>query len=73
MMLPLLAVIRDQNPILPSLPAGRAETLKRGDYRGWMREYGTCLLLMLNPQPVNHDSFRLMRASFMMTHRVPAG
>lgn len=54
-------------------PPRRQTTIKRGDYRGWAREYGICLLHQLNPRPLAHEDVRLMRASFMLTHRVPAG
>ena len=40
---------------------------------GWVQEYAICLLKQLHPRPVATQDVRLMRASFMLTHRVPAG
>ena len=54
-------------------PARRSNTLKKGDYVGWVQEYAICLLKQLHPRPVATQDVRLMRASFMLTHRVPAG
>lgn len=51
----------------------RQSTIRRNDYKGWAREYAICLLHQLNPRALAHDDVRLMRASFMLTHRVPAG
>ena len=60
-------------PAPPLLPARRSNTLKKGDYVGWVQEYAICLLKQLHPRPVATQDVRLMRASFMLTHRVPAG
>ncbi|EFN50723.1 hypothetical protein CHLNCDRAFT_55622 [Chlorella variabilis] len=48
-------------------------SIKRGDYAGWAQEYAICLLHMLLPRPVSAEQLRLMRASFMLSHRVPEG
>ena len=51
----------------------RSTSIKRGDYAGWAQEYAICLLHMLLPRPVSAEQLRLMRASFMLSHRVPEG
>ncbi|PSC71161.1 alpha-amylase chloroplastic [Micractinium conductrix] len=51
----------------------RSTTLAREDYGGRATEHLICLLHQLNPLPVSGEDIRLMRASFMLTHRVPAG
>lgn len=51
----------------------RSASIARNDYGGWVVEYTTCLLLQFNPRPVSASDIRLMRAAFMLTHRVPAG
>lgn len=65
-------VLRVRRTVAPS-PARRQSTIRRNDYKGWAREYAICLLHQLNPRALAHDDVRLMRASFMLTHRVPAG
>lgn len=49
------------------------ESIKQDDHVGWMREYVICALHLFDPFPVGHEELRLMRASFMLTHRVPTG
>lgn len=51
----------------------RSATLQRGDYVGYWKELGVCLLHQFNPAPVAAEDIRIMRASFMLTHRVPHG
>ena len=48
-------------------------TIKRGDHVGWLQEQAICLAYLFWPVPVSHEDIRLMRASFMLTHRVPPG
>lgn len=57
----------------PRPPRCRSTTLAREDYGGRATEHLICLLHQLNPLPVSGEDIRLMRASFMLTHRVPAG
>ncbi|KAL4859220.1 MLO-like protein 14 [Chlorella vulgaris] len=51
----------------------RSASIKQGDISGNLKEYAICLAHSFNPTPVTTEDLRLMRASFMLTHRVPTG
>ena len=51
----------------------RSGSIKKGDAPRWFLEYVICFLTSLLPAPVTREQFQIMRASFMLTHRVGEG
>ena len=62
-----------RTPSVLSCVLNRRATIRADDHVGWLKEHLICLAMQLNLRPVAASDIRLLRASFMLTHRVPQG